>query len=386
MSNYLSSIAIASMAITLKEVHSKRDLKSFIFFPFWLYQKNRNWVPPLVKDEFDTFNTSKNPIYNTADSRLYLVFKDRRVAGRVAVLAHRHELEKEKKMRFGWLDFENDAAVSAKLFEAIIDAAKELGATQIEGPLGFTDLDRAGLLVEGFEEPGNMTTWYNAPYYEKHYVVNGFIKKKDYLEYQFNVPLKVPERILRLADVVDHKFALRELRIKNKAEMRRASIKVLKLMGETYKRLYNYVPMQDDQMAFYAEQFLNFLPPENVMVLVDVADRYVAFAVTMPSLASAAKKTNGQLYPFGFLRFLYAMKNSKKVELLLIGVHPDYQNKGITALIFKKLIEVFIAKGITLVESNPQQEDNKEIHALFAKDYDSRQHKRRRVYTKILEG
>ena len=374
------------MAITLKEVHSKRDLKSFIYFPFWLYRENKYWVPPMVKDEFNTFNKEKNPIYQTADARLYLVYKDRRVAGRVAVLAHHDELEREKKMRFGWLDFENDAEVTQALFKAVEDSAKELGATTIEGPLGFSDLDRAGMLISGFNEQNTMATWYNAPYYQKHYEANGYHKKKDWLEYQFSVPQSIPERILRLADIVESRYALRELPIKTKADMRKVSVKVLKLMSETYKRLYNYVPLTDEQMAFYAEQFLNFLPPENVMVLVDVADRYVAFAVTMPSLADAAIKTKGHLYPFGFLRFLYAMNHSKQVELMLIGVHPEYQNKGITALIFKKLIAIFIQRGITLVESNPQQEDNKEIQALFAKDYDSRQHKRRRVYTKQLSS
>ena len=374
-----------NMALTVKEVSSKRDLKSFIYFPFWLYQENKYWVPPMVKDEFSTFNKEKNPIYETADSRLYLVFKDRRVAGRVAVLAHTDELKNEKKMRFGWLDFENDNEVSQALFKAIEDAGKELGATTIEGPLGFSDLDRAGVLIDGFTEQNTMSTWYNAPYYQKHYEANGYHKKKDWLEYQFIVPQTIPERILRMADVVENRYALRELPLKNKSDLRYASVKVLKLMSETYKRLYNYVPLNEDQMAFYAEQFLNYLPPENVMVLVDVANRYVAFAVTMPSLADAAVKTKGHLYPFGFLRFLHAMKNSKKVELLLIGVHPEYQNKGITALIFKKLIDVFIKKGITVVESNPQQEDNREIKALFAKDYDSRQHKRRRVYIKQLE-
>ena len=374
------------MAITLKEVHSKRDLKSFIYFPFWLYRENKYWVPPMVKDEFNTFNKEKNPIYQTADARLYLVYKDRRVAGRVAVLAHHDELEREKKMRFGWLDFENDAEVTQALFKAVEDSAKELGATTIEGPLGFSDLDRAGMLISGFNEQNTMATWYNAPYYQKHYEANGYHKKKDWLEYQFSVPQSIPERILRLADIVESRYALRELPIKTKADMRKVSVKVLKLMSETYKRLYNYVPLTDEQMAFYAEQFLNFLPPENVIVLVDVADRYVAFAVTMPSLADAAVKTKGHLYPFGCLRFLYAMKHSKQVELMLIGVHPEYQNKGITALIFKKLIAIFIQRGITLVESNPQQEDNKEIQALFAKDYDSRQHKRRRVYTKQLSS
>ena len=374
------------MTVSIKEVQSKRDLKSFIYFPFWLYKNSTNWVPPMIKDEFNTFNREKNPIYQSADARLYLVFKDRRVAGRVAVLAHHDELRREKKMRFGWLDFENDSEVSKALFNAIEDAAKELGAHTIEGPLGFSDLDRAGMLIEGFDEQNTMATWYNAPYYQKHYEANGYTKKKDWLEYQFRVPARIPDRINRMADIVESRYALRELQLKNKADMRNASVKVLKLMSETYRRLYNYLPLTENQMAFYAEQFLNYLPPENVMVLVDVADRYVAFAVTMPSLAEAAIKTKGHLYPFGFLRFLHAMKHSKKAELLLIGVHPDYQNKGITALIFKKLLDVFIQKGITTVESNPQQEDNREIQALFAKDYDSRQHKRRRVYTKHVNA
>ncbi len=372
------------MSIEIKEVDSKRKLKSFIYFPYWLYQDNKYWVPPMVKDERDTFNKKKNPIYDNADAQLFLAYKDRRVAGRVAVLAHHDELDKEKKIRFGWLDFEEDKAVSAKLLETVENAAREIGATIIEGPLGFSDLDRAGMLIEGFDEINNMTTWYNAPYYQKHIEALGYVKKKDWIEFQFKVPPEVPDRIVRMANLVERRFGLKEKKIRNKADMRGVSVEVLKLMGETYKKLYNYVPLTETQMAFYADQFLNFLPPQNVMVLVDEADKFVAFAVTMPSLIEAALKTKGHLYPFGFLHFLHAMKHSKKVELLLIGVHPDYQHKGITALIFKKLIELYIEQGITLVESNPQQEDNKEIQALFAKDYDSRQHKRRRVFTKEL--
>lgn len=373
------------MDVSLKEVSTKRQLKTFIYLPYSLYSGNKFWVPPMVKDEKSTFNKKQNPIYDTADDQLYLAYKNGVAVGRVAVLAHHSELANEGKMRFGWLDFIDDQEVSKALFDAIIDAAKEVGATTIEGPLGFSDLDRAGLLVEGFNEQNNMTTWYNAPYYEKHYLRNGYQKKQDWIEYQFNVPKQIPERVLRLAALVENKYALRELPIKNKNDMRQASVRVLKLMGETYQKLYNYVPLNEAQMAFYAEQFLNFLPPENVMVLVDNANRFVAFAVTMPSLAATAQKTNGHLFPFGFLRFYHAMKTSKKVELLLIGVHPDYQNKGITALIFKKLLDVFIRNGVTLVESNPQQEGNKEINSLFAKDYQSRQHKRRRVFFKKLQ-
>jgi GNAT superfamily N-acetyltransferase len=373
------------MSVSIKEVDSKRKLKSFIYFPYWLYRENKYWIPPMVKDERDTFNKKKNPIYEAADIQLLLAYKDRRVAGRVAVLAHHDELENSKKIRFGWLDFEDDKEVSAKLIEAVEESAKEIGATLIEGPLGFSDLDRAGMLIEGFEEVNNMTTWYNAPYYPKHIEALGYNKKKDWIEYQFKVPAQVPQRVERIANVIEQKFGLKELEIRNKADMRQVSVKVLKLMGETYKKLYNYVPLSEKQMAFYADQFLNFLPPQNVIVLVDHTDRLVAFAVTMPSLVEAARKTQGHLFPFGFLRFLHAMKYSKKVELLLIGVHPEYQNKGITALIFKKLIELYIEQGIEVVESNPQQEDNKEIRALFSKDYESRQHKRRRVYSKTLE-
>lgn len=373
------------MAIEIKEVHKKRDFKSFIYFPFWLYAKNKYWVPPMVKDEKMAFDRQKNPMFETGDAKLFLAFKDRRIAGRVAVLVNRAELEQEKKMRFGWLDFEDDKEVSAKLFEAIEEAAQELGATTIEGPLGFTDLDKAGMLIEGFEEENNMTTWYNFPYYQNHIERFGYQKKQDWIEYLFTVPDAVPARVSKISDLIKKRYKLVERPVKNKADMRSISVEVLKLMAETYKNLYNYVPLQEHQMAFYAEQFLNFLPPKNVMVLQDEAGNFVAFAVTMPSLVKAAKRTKGHLYPLGFLHYLRAMKVNNKVELLLIGVHPDYQNKGITAVIFEKLIQVFIAQGIKTVESNPEQEENNEVQSLW-KDYQSRQHKRRRVYFKNIAG
>ncbi len=371
------------MAIEIKEVQSKRDFKSFIYFPFWLYRKNKYWVPPMIKDEKMAFNRDKNPMFETGDAKLFLVFKDRRIAGRVAVLANRSELENEKKIRFGWLDFEDDREVTDLLFEAVEEAAKELGATQIEGPLGFTDLDKAGLLIEGFQEENNMTTWYNFSYYQKHLERLGYEKKQDWVEYLFTVPDAVPARVAKLSALIKERYKLVDRPIKNKADMRKISVDVLKLMSETYKNLYNFVPLQDHQMAFYAEQFLNFLPTKNVVVLEDASGKFVAFAVTMPSLVKAAKKTKGHLFPFGFLSFLRAMKKNNKVELLLIGVHPDFQNKGITAVIFEKLINVFIEQGIKTVESNPEQEENQEVQTLW-KDYDSRQHKRRRVFQKSI--
>ena len=322
-------------------------------------------------------------MYNTGDAKLFLVFKDRRIAGRVAVFANRSELEQDKKIRFGFLDFEDDKNVSSLLFEAIEEAAKELNAITIEGPVGFTNLDKAGMLIEGFNEVGTMATWYNYAYYQKHIEGWGFAKKQDWIEFLFKVPSSIPERVNQYADAIAAKHNLRELQINNQADLRKVSVKALKLMSETYQSLYNFLPLTDEQMAFYAEQAINFLPAKNVLVLENQHGDFVAFAVTMPSLVNATKSTNGQLYPFGFLRYLYSMHINTKAELLLIGVAPAYQNKGITAIIFQKLLRIFITKDIKTVESNPEQEDNLEVQSLW-KDYESRQHKRRRVYFKKI--
>lgn len=372
------------MALTLKEAVSRREKKSFFLFPHWLFYGNKHWVPPVMKDEKMFFNKEKNPMYKTGDSRMYLVYKDRRIAGRVAVIANNKEVADEKLIRFGWLDFEDDRQVSAALMQAVEDTAREVGATRIEGPLGFCDLDNAGLLIEGFEEESTMATWYNFPYYKKHLENLGFAKKQDWVEYEFIVPKEIPERIKRMASIIAEKHKLRERPIKNKKDMRAISVEVLKLMAKTYKKLYNYVPLTDEQMAFYAEQFLNFLPPNYVMVLEDENGKLVAFAVTMPSLVKAAKKTKGYLFPLGFLQFLKAMRKNDTVELMLIGIDPAYQDKGITALIFQKLLNVFIQNGIKKVESNPEQEQNLEVQTLW-KDYEHRQHKKRRVFEKMLE-
>lgn len=369
--------------IELREVTSNRDKKAFFLFPHWLYNDNPHWVPPMMKDEKKFFNKTKNPMYKTGDSRLYVVYKDRRIAGRVAVIANNHEVEEQQLIRFGWLDFEDDHEVSGLLFKAVEDAAQEIDATKIEGPLGFCDLDKAGLLIEGFTEDGNMATWYNHSYYANHLERFGYKKHQDWLEYKLKVPEKIPDRVQRIAELIRKKYDLRDRKIRNKADMKSISVHVLKLMADTYKKLYNFVPLTEEQMAFYAEQFINFLPPEYVMVLEDKDGRFVAFAVTMPSLAKAAKQTKGYLFPFGFLRFLSAMKKNNRVELMLIGVAPDYQDKGITALIFKNLLEIYIKNGIKTVESNPEQEENHEVQALW-KDYESCQHKRRRVYLKYL--
>ena len=369
--------------IELREVTSNRDKKAFFLFPHWLYKDNPHWVPPMMKDEKTFFNKEKNPMYKTGDSRLYVVYQDRRIAGRVAVIANNQEVEEQQLIRFGWLDFVDDFEVSALLFQAVEDAAQEIGATQIEGPLGFCDLDKAGLLVEGFTEDSNMATWYNHSYYANHLERFGFKKHQDWLEYELNVPDKIPDRVHRLAELTRKKHDLRNRKIRNRADMKSIGVQVLKQMARARKNLYNFIPLTEEQMAYYAEQFVHFLPPEYVMILEDKDGRFVAFAATMPSLAKAAKQTKGYLFPFGFLRFLSAIKKNNRVELMCIGVAPDYQDKGITALIFKNLLEIYIKNGIKTVESNPEQEENHEVQTLWT-DYESRQHKRRRVYLKHL--
>ncbi len=371
------------MAIKLKEVSSKRDLKSFIYFPFWLYKNTPFWVPPIIKDEKMAFNVRANPMFLTGDVKLFLVYKDRRIAGRVAVLASKAEIENHQKIRFGWLDFENDKDVSSLLFTAIEDAAREVNATSVEGPVGFTQTDRAGLLVDGFNEENSLASWYNFAYYQKHLEGWGYQKKQDWVEFLLPVPSKIPEPILTSAETANHKNGLRQVSINTKTELHTNLVSVLRLMSETPENAALFVPIHENQLEFYAEQVSAFLQPKNLVVLKDDLGEIAAFALAAPSLAKAAIATNGLLFPFGFLAFRNALQNNEKVEVRFFGVRENHQKQGISALLFKLLLVQFAASGVKTVASNPIKEEDAAQQLLW-QNCEARQHKRRRLFVKIL--
>jgi GNAT superfamily N-acetyltransferase len=374
------------MEIQVKEVTTIKELKSFIHFPFDLYRGNPYWVPTLLFDELNTLRKDKNPAFEHCEARYWLAYRNGRIAGRVAAILNQKHIEKwgQNYMRFGWIDFEDDPTISEALMKAVESWAIETGMTAVHGPLGFTDLDREGMLVEGFTELGTLATIYNHPYYPKHMENLGYVKDTDWLEYEFLVPGTPNETIARIAEIALRRNKLRLLELRNKKEMLKYAKELFGLLDDEYRHLYGTVPLTQEQVEAYIDQYFGFVTPDFVPMVMDKDNRMVAFGIVMPSLSLALQKTKGQLFPFGFIHLLNALKKNNRADLYLVAVRSEYQGKGVNAILMNKMHAVFNKLGIGKVESNPELETNQNVQGQW-KYYEKRQHKRRRVFIRVLK-
>lgn len=371
--------------IEIREVKTTAELKTFTFFPRVLYKGNPYWVPPMYQNVLNTFSPEKNAAFEYSRSRQWLALRDGKVVGRVAAIlseGHRQRWN-QAYMRFGWLDFVDDPAVCAALLGRVEEWARENGCSAVHGPLGFTDMDQAGMLVEGFAEPGTMATIYNHAYYPKYLEQLGYVKDTDWVEYEITVPAEPDPKISKLASVILRREKLRLVAFTRKEEILAYAKKIFVLFNESYRELYGFIPLNDRQVDYYTQQYFSFIRPEFVMAVVNEADEMVAFGITMPSLTKAMQKAGGKLFPFGFIHLVRALKKNDRADLYLIAVKPEYQGKGVNAVVIDHINKVFIQHGIKKVESNPELEDNHRVQGQW-KHFDTRQHKRRRCYIKHL--
>lgn len=368
--------------IIIKEVVTKQDLTDFIKFPNILYKDNSNYVPPLIKDEMDQWNPAENPALSYSEAKQFLAYQNNKIVGRIAVMIN-HKEEQElgvKKVRFGWLDFIDDQEVSKALINIAIDFAKSHQTTKIEGPMGITNLDKAGMLTMGFDKLATMIGLYNYDYYPKHLENLGMIKEKEWVEFELNFPEILPEKVVKFSQLISQKYKLRVLKFKNKKEILPLVEPMFKLLDETYKSLSTYVPFTDEQVKHYKEKYFGFIDKDFLVCVADENDNLVAFAITMPSYSRALQKAKGKLFPFGWWHFLQATKKNDRANFYLIGIHPEYQRRGVTAILFKGIHDNFISKGLKHLETNPELEDNKNVQLLW-QDYNPVNHKRRRTYS-----
>lgn len=374
------------MDIQIKEVTSLKELKSFINFPFELYRGNLYWVPNLVFDDLNTLRRDKNPAFEYCQARYWLAFQQGKIVGRVAaILNHRHvEKWKQPYMRFGWIDFIDDPAVSAALMQTVEAWAKEAGMTAVHGPLGFSDLDREGMLVEGFDELSTLATIYNYPYYPAHLEKLGYTKDTDWMEYEITVSPKPNETIARIADISLRRNKLHLLDVHNKKDLLPYTKELFHVLEEAYQDLYGFVPLTEKQVDAYIKQYFDFVTPDLVPMVLDKDGHMVAFGIVMPSLSRALQKAHGELFPFGFIYLLKALRKNDRADLYLVGVKKEYQGKGVNAILMNKIHRVFAKLGVTKVETNPELETNNNVQGQW-KYYEKRQHKRRRVFIKHIE-
>lgn len=371
--------------VEIIEATSSKLLKDFVKFPFSIYKDNKYWVPPIIKQELETFNQKKNPIFKDADARFFLAKKNGEYVGRIAAIINWLEVknQKQKKMRFGWFDFIDDLEVSKKLLERVEEIGKEKQMDFIEGPVGFSNLDKVGVITEGFEETSNMITWYNYPYYINHYENFGLKIEKHYSESKFPFSNVKTTFFIKAQELVKKRYGLRSVVFDKTEDVMPYADAMFDLFNKTYASLASFVEITEDQKKYFKEKFVSFVNPDYIKFVVDSKDELVAFAIVMPSFANALRKANGKLFPLGFTHILNAKKNSKDVIFYLIGVLPEYQNKGVTAIIFDEYYKVFTKKQINTCYRTPELEDNAAIHLIW-KHFNPTVFRRRKTFRKDL--
>jgi len=373
------------MNIRVQEVNNRTLLKKFVSFAYILYSGNKYWVPPLFMDEIKTLRKDKNPSFEFCEAKYWLAWRENRIVGRIAgIINHRFNQKVGKNyLRFGWIDFIDDEEVVRTLFDTLELWGKEKNMHYIHGPLGFTDMDYEGMLIEGFEELGTLATIYNYPYYPSHLEKLGFKKDTDWLEYQLIPPQQIPEKISRIADGIARRYHLHLLKIKKAKELLPYAHQIFEVLNSAYNNLYGFVPLTEKQIDYYTKQYFGFIIPEYVPVVLDQNNKVAAFGITMPSLSRALQKNRGKLLPFGFLSLLKAMKFNSEIDLYLTAVRPDMQNKGVNAMLINEMNKIYVRNKIQSVESNPELEDNQKVQAQW-RFFTQRQHKRRRCYIKEI--
>lgn len=372
--------------IKVYEVKTKAELKKFINFSNELYKDNPNYVPPLFFDEIETLS-KKNPSFEYCKAQYWLAYKDGKIVGRIAGIISFKYIEKwkNKYARFGWVDFIDDKQVSKALIETVEQWAKDNGMEGIHGPLGFCDLDKEGLLVEGYDEMGSIITMYHYPYYKEHFEELGFIKDIDWLECDITLPKDKPNKVLStIAERTLEKFDLHLLEIKRIKDALPYVDEMFELINTAYKNLYGVVPLTDKQKKTYTSQYISFANSDYISFVIDKNNKLAGFALVFPSLSKAVKKSNGRLLPFGFIRVLRAMKHNDTLDLYLTAVRPEYRKTGVSAICLEHLTRNAIRNGVTHAIGSPQLETNHAIHSFWRFFDDVRIHRRRRCYIKKL--
>lgn len=377
------------MSVIIKEVQSRRDLTNFINFPEKLYRNNPCYVPRLFFDQLDTLDKKRNPATAFCDSALYLAYKDGKLVGRVAAIVNHkaNEQWKHNEVRFGWYDFIDDREVSKALMGKVEEFGRQHKMDSVVGPLGFTDFDPEGMLVDGYDKEGTMALIYNHPYYNDHVQSMGFEKDADWIELRLKVPEKLPERFERVYRIIGERSKVHTVPLTRKMiKENDYGRKIFNLINTCYQNLYNFTILPDDMSDKYLNFYLSVLDLDYVSLLENENGELVAFGITMPSLVHTLQKNRGKLFPFGWYYLLKSLflKHDEGIEMLLVGVRPDYQNKGVNSLLMASLCNKFIKKGLKWAETNAILETNKKNMEQW-RDYERICTKRRRSYIKPLK-
>lgn len=376
------------MAVTIKSLRPTfSELYRYVKFGIDLYKGNPCFVPPLILDEIQTLNPKTNPAFDHCQAQSFMAYLDGKPVGRITAIINSLVNEKngEQALRFGFVDFIDDDEVVDALFDAVIAWGRERSCTAIVGPMGFSDMDHEGMLIEGFDEMGTMATIYNYDYYPRQMQRLGFAKDVDWIEYRMTVPDKVPDKYMRIADIVQRKYDLQIRKYTSRKKIKREYGHALfELINEAYADLYGFSPLTPRQIEYYISQYIPVLRLRDVSVITKRDGELVAVGISMPSLSSALRRCGGHLLPTGWYHLLRAIRgHSDVVDLLLVAVKPEYQNKGVNALLFSDLLPGYIENGYKFAESNVELEGNENVQKQW-EYFERRQHRRRRAFKKHL--
>ena len=372
--------------VEIREVKTSKQLSDFCKFPIKLYENCPNFVPDLISDEMNQFRKEKNPALDFCDAKCFLAYKDGRIVGRIAGIISHAANNKwgTKRVRFSRIDFEEDIEIARALIKAVEDWGSSMGMEEIQGPIGFCDLDQEGMLVEGFEYESMFITIYNHPYYPKFLEELGFQKEADWVEYRIFVPDKPNERLERLSKAVLDRYDLRLFVPKTKKEIQPLIRPILEVINRTYDVLYGTVKLSDALLEKYYQQFKILINPTYVRVIYDKENKVVGFGFGMPSMSAAAKKIKGRLFPFGWYHLLRApFQKSEVLDLYLVGVIPEMRNTGLPAVLLDSITRTAKENGIRYAETGPELELNTKVQAMW-QAYETKQHKRRRCFIKPI--
>ncbi|MBP3764238.1 MAG: N-acetyltransferase [Bacteroidaceae bacterium] len=377
------------MAIEIKQVTTRRELKRFIRLNYEMYKDNAFAVPDLYEDMLKTFSRDKNPAFEFCEADYFLAYKEGRLVGRVAAIINRraNATWQKQTVRFGWIDFVDDEDVSRALIDTVAAWGRERGMTEMEGPLGFTDMDAEGMLTEGFDQLSTMATIYNYPYYPQHMERLGLTKAMDWIEMKLMVPPQVPDKYVRIAEIVKQKYNLHVHKLKSVREIKRTGIgqRIFDLINESYAPLFGYSQMTQAQIAQYVKEYLPILDLSLVTLIENEQDELVGVGISMASLSTALQRAKGKMFPLGWWHLAKALywKKPPIVDLLLVAVKPEYQNKGVNALLFTDLIPQYIRHKFVWAETNPELEVNDKVQSQW-QYLENYLHKRRRCYRKDI--
>ena len=376
------------MSVQIKVVKTKREFRAFATFANKLYKGNRFYVPTMPLDDLAVFDRNKNAAYEFCEAEFFMAYKDGNPVGRIAAIINSkaNAAWNVKQVRYGWIDFIDDMEVSSALLETVAAWGRERGMTQIAGPLGFTDFDPEGMLVEGFDRLGTMSMIYNHEYYHRHLEKLGYVKETDWIEFRINIPEILPERFVKMAELVQERYKLRVVKkTRRQINKERYGHKLFRLINETYCNLYGFSLLSDKQIDQYVDQYLGFIDLKMVTFIEDENGELIAAGITMPSLSKALQKCGGNLFPIGWWYLVKNMylKKPDTLDMLLVGIKPEYQNKGVNAMLFVDMFSNLTKLGFKYAETSAELETNTRVQQLW-NSFDKEQHKRRRVYVKEL--